>query len=110
MFWYRCDCGAIDCPGCDDGLSESERAKWETLDEVGPEPLKAFPSADEIEEAEALHADTVEGIISGTMDPRDFTPPPPAYLDPVQVRSMQAMVKDAAENGDREWPYGRNVA
>ena len=105
-----CECGSYDCPGCDDSLPPEEEAAWITLDEMGPEPARAFPSADEVEEVEALHADTVENILAGTMDPRDLTPPPPAYLDPWSVRNMQAMVRDAGANGDRPWPYARDAA
>ena len=40
-----------------------------------------------------------------SMDSRDKRPDPPAVLDVNRVRRMQAMVKDAAANGDRPWPY-----
>lgn len=102
-------------PWCDDcqtwhtGGCDCEDPAEAVLAEVGPEPVRAFPSADDVEDLEALHQDTVERILAGTMDSRDLTPPPPAYLDPVQVLRMRAMVKDAAANGDREWPYGRTA-
>jgi hypothetical protein len=43
-------------------------------------------------------------------DSRDFTPEPPAYLDPLSVIRMRAMVKDAQANGYRPWPYTRDAA
>lgn len=53
-----------------------------------------------------------EGLerIQGSGDSRDFTPPPPAYMDAWSKLNMIRMVKDAAANGDRAWPYNRNVA
>lgn len=60
------------------------------------------PEEEEIDPDFASLAATDPGEVN---DPRDATPEPPAYLDPVQVHHMQRMVRDAAENGDRPWPY-----
>ena len=43
-------------------------------------------------------------------DPRDYTPEPPAYLDPRWVLDMRKRLQEAAKAGfpAREWPYRWN--
>lgn len=96
-FYAVCCCGSVDCPGwCgpeDDEIDpETERLEIEA---------RAEDARDEARDEAEYDGDLAIVIC----DPRDATPEPPAYLDLYSVLRMRAMVKDAAENGDKPWPY-----
>lgn len=94
-------------------LDEAKQVRLER-ERAEAEAIRADQERMRLEE-KAAHAyvralDWVYGPFAKTGDQRDLTPEPPAYLDLLSVFNMREMVKDAQANGDRPWPYRRNVA